>query len=146
MKQSLPPKRLSVEQLEDRSTPSFGVPWFDATSLTLSFVPDGTIISGTPSNLASQLGNNASQQQWQKEILRAYQSWAVEANINVGLAADGGQAMGTPGATGTIRGSEFEVLRTLNYDLRILVRPASFVSRSCGSVLSLSHRGGPLNL
>jgi hypothetical protein len=95
---SPPPKRLSVEQLEDRLTPAFGVPWFDASSLTLSFVPDGTNISGNASNLFTQLSSFTAQQKWQREMLRAYQTWAVQANVNLGLVSDGGQAMGTLGA------------------------------------------------
>ncbi|HUR54846.1 MAG TPA: matrixin family metalloprotease [Gemmataceae bacterium] len=98
MNRSPAPKRLCVEHLEDRCTPTFGVPWFDATSLTLSFVPDGTNISGNGSNLFSQLNSTTAQQTWQREILRAYQTWAVQANVNIGLKADGGQAMGTPGS------------------------------------------------
>ena len=35
---------------------------------------------------------------WQREILRAFQTWAVNANINIGLVTDGGQALGTTGA------------------------------------------------
>src|SRR5437016_9177080 len=98
MTQPFAPRRLSVDQLEDRITPTFGIPWFDGTSLTLSFVPDGTNISGSSSNLFSLLNSTASQQQWQREILRAYQTWAVQANVSVGLVADGGQVMGIPGA------------------------------------------------
>jgi len=98
MKSSPRSKSLSIEQLEDRCTPAFGVPWFDATSLTLSLVPDGTNISGQASNLFSALNSTTAQQTWQREILRAYQTWAVESNINIGLTGDGGQAMGTPGS------------------------------------------------
>src|SRR5437868_5056329 len=98
MSRSLPSKRLLVEQLEDRLTPAFGTPWFDGSSLTLSFTPDGTDISGTPSNLFSLMGSTTAQPQWQREILRAYQTWVAQANLNVGLVADGGQAMGTAGA------------------------------------------------
>lgn len=92
------PQRLSVEHLEEREVPSFGTPWFNGSSLTLSFVPDGTDISGQVSNLYALLGATASQPQWQREILRAYQTWAIEANLNVGLVQDGGQAMGVAGA------------------------------------------------
>src|SRR5262245_1730181 len=98
MSQSLPSQRLSFEQLEDRLTPASGTPWYDGTSLTLSFVPDGTDISGKDSNLSALLGATMTQPQWQREILRAYQTWAVQANLNSGLVADGGQAMGISGA------------------------------------------------
>jgi hypothetical protein len=97
MSQPLPSKRLSVEQLEDRLTPH-GTPWFDGSSLTLSFVPDGTDVSGQPSSLFSLLDAAAPQAQWQREILRAYQTWVVNANLNVGLVADSGLPMGVAGA------------------------------------------------
>jgi len=109
-------RRLSVERLEDRLTPAWGVPWFDGSSLSLSFVPDGTNISGTPSELGSLLGSTTSQAQWQREILKAYQTWAVEANLNVGLVADGGQPMG-------IAGPPQEDIRF--GDIRIGARPLS---------------------
>src|SRR5262245_38932660 len=99
MSQSLSPRRLSFEQLEDRLTPAFGTPWYDGTSLTMSFVPDGTDISGKASNLSALLGATLTQPQWQREILRAYQTWAVRANLNIGLVADGGQALGVSGAS-----------------------------------------------
>src|SRR5262249_32579442 len=35
---------------------------------------------------------------WQREILRAFQTWAVNANIDIGVVADGGQALGALGA------------------------------------------------
>jgi len=98
MSQSLPSRRLSFEALKDRLTPAWHTPWYDGTSLTLSFVPDGTNISGQASNLSALLSTTLTQPQWQREILRAYQTWAVQANLNIGLVADGGQAMGISGA------------------------------------------------
>ena len=45
-----------IECLEDRTTPAtFGVPWGDARNLTLSFVPDGTVIAGHSSTLFQTL-------------------------------------------------------------------------------------------
>lgn len=96
-KSPTPRGRLAIESLEDRCTPAVGVPWLDSTSLTLSFVPDGTDVSGTPSSLSSFFGATPAAT-WQKEILRAYQTWAVQSNINIGLTADGGQSMGVAGA------------------------------------------------
>lgn len=87
------------EALEDRSLPStFGVPWADAEHLTLSFAADGTqtpIGANTLSQVLASAGTNA---QWKLEILRAFQTWAAHANINIGLVADGGQALGSVGA------------------------------------------------
>ncbi|VTR95745.1 peptidase m10a and m12b matrixin and adamalysin : Matrixin OS=Singulisphaera acidiphila (strain ATCC BAA-1392 / DSM 18658 / VKM B-2454 / MOB10) GN=Sinac_4791 PE=4 SV=1: Peptidase_M10 [Gemmata massiliana] len=89
----------TFETLEDRSLPTtFGVPWADPEHLTFSFVPDG---AQTPlgTNSLSQLLNSAgTSPQWKLEILRAFQTWAVNANINIGLVTDGGQVLGAVGA------------------------------------------------
>src|SRR5712671_774136 len=90
--------RLTIEALEDRAVPAtFGVPWSDPSHLTLSFVPDGTPIAGHTSSLFQTLNAVEPTAVWQNEILRAFQTWAVNANINIGLVADGGQAMGVAG-------------------------------------------------
>jgi hypothetical protein len=85
---------LRVESLEVRDTPAvFGTPWPDGEHLTLSFAPDGTSISGIPSNfqqLISQLGPQS-----EYDILEAFQTWAVNANLNIGLVSDNGAAFGT---------------------------------------------------
>jgi hypothetical protein len=87
-----------IELLEDRCTPAtFGVPWPDARHLTLSFAPDGTAIAGHPSNLFDTLNAQMAPSFWQREILRAFQTWAVQANLSVGVVPDGGQPFGTPG-------------------------------------------------
>ncbi|MDB5350336.1 MAG: hypothetical protein JWN86_1583 [Planctomycetota bacterium] len=89
---------LRVESLEDRSVPAtFGVPWGDARHLTLSFVPDGTAIAGHSSTLFQTLDSLQATSTWERAVLRAFQTWAVEANINIGLRADGGQAIGAAG-------------------------------------------------
>ncbi len=76
--------RLNLEQLEDRTAPAvFGNPWPDAPHLTLSFVP-GPAAAAPP--------------EWQGEVLRAFQTWAAHANVNIGLVADGGQPLGADGA------------------------------------------------
>ena len=108
------PLRQSVERLEDRLTPTWGVGWYNPGQLTLSFVPDGTDVSGTASSLHSLLGPDSSA--WQREILRAFQTWAIQTNVNIGLVADGGQALGVPGlAQGDTRFG----------DVRIAARPLS---------------------
>jgi hypothetical protein len=90
---------LGVERLEDRSTPAtFGLPWPDATHLTVSLVPDGTRAGALPSQLFQALNASAPSVVWQTEILRALQTWAVQANVNIGLVPDGGQALGATGA------------------------------------------------
>jgi hypothetical protein len=90
--------KLTLEPLEDRITPvAFGVPWPEASALTLSFAPDGTSINGQPSNLFETLDARLPAKMWQTEILRAFQTWAVAANINIGLVPDGGEPFGTLG-------------------------------------------------
>jgi hypothetical protein len=94
-----PRPRLAVVRLEDRSLPTtFGVPWADPGHLTLSFAPDGTATPYGPSASTQVLGQATPSASWQWEILRAFQTWAANANINIGLVADGGQLLGDVGA------------------------------------------------
>src|SRR5436190_23074007 len=89
---------LAVERLEDRLTPATsGVTWPDGSHLTLSFVPDGTRVGDLSSNLFAAMNGAGSTAAWQREILRAFEAWAAQADINVGVVADGGQPMGTTG-------------------------------------------------
>jgi hypothetical protein len=108
-------KKLDFEWLEDRSTPArFGLPWADP-SLTLSFVPDGADIAGTPSNLHQSLNQVLSEMEWKEDILRAYQTWARHANLNFAVANDDGTAIGT---TGTWQGdSRFGDIRLAGVNL-----------------------------
>jgi hypothetical protein len=83
-------------RLEDRTVPTaFGIPWADPGRLTLSFAPDGTATPVGASSLSTTLRYATG---WQREVLRAYQTWAVNGDLNVALVADGGQALGTSGA------------------------------------------------
>lgn len=95
------PHRLGMgfTALEDRSVPAaFGTPWADPQHLTVSFVPDGTDTQLGDSSLFRTFSKQTSGWTWGYEILRAFQTWASYANINIGLAADGGAPLGTPGA------------------------------------------------
>jgi hypothetical protein len=93
------PSRLTLERLEDRLTPvAFGNPWPDPGHLTVSFAPDGTQVADQTSALFRTFDALAPTSAWQMEVLRAFQTWAVNANINVSVTADGGQPFGTPGA------------------------------------------------
>jgi hypothetical protein len=88
-----------VSPLEDRSLPSgFSTPWPDANSLTLSFVPDGTQTPIGASTLATSLSDLGPAAVWKREILRAFQTWALHANIDIGLTADSGHPIGNIGA------------------------------------------------
>jgi hypothetical protein len=98
--------KLRLEVLEDRCILSvFGNPWPNPGHLTLSFAPDGTTISpysqhslgeGYTSSLFSTLAPLGNPNVWEMEILRAFQTWAVQANINIGLVSDAGGAFGVP--------------------------------------------------
>ena len=91
------PRRLSLQALEDRATPVvWNNPWADPGHLTLSFAPDGTGLRGRPSTLFGELAD-VSAADWQQEALRAFQTWAAQANINLAVVADSGIAFGTPG-------------------------------------------------
>jgi hypothetical protein len=90
------PFRPTLETLEDRSVPAnLTTPWADPQHLTISFVPDGTQVGGAQSNLFSVLDAVAPRDVWQHEVLRSFQSWAAPADIDIGLVADSGDAVGT---------------------------------------------------
>ncbi len=94
----IPSPRLAIERLEERLVPSTtGIAWPEG-NLTLSFVPDGTQVGNYQSNLFSTLNRVGSTGAWQQAVLRAFQTWATPANLNVGVVADGGQPLGTSGA------------------------------------------------
>ena len=87
--------RPRLEPLEERAVPALlGALWQEPQHLTLSFAPDGTDVLGHSSNLSALLGSSGD---WQGAILRAFQTWAAESNINVGVVGDSGLAFGTPG-------------------------------------------------
>src|SRR5262245_52983445 len=89
---------LRLEALEVRATPAvFGEPWLDGRHLTLSFAPDGTLISGVGSTLTTG-GVTLGSETARLEILRAFQTWAANSNLNVGLTGDNGSAFGAAGA------------------------------------------------
>lgn len=96
-----PSRRPRLEALEDRTTPTAATPWLAPGSLTLSFVPDGTPVGNSVSALIQTLDATAPGGVWRAEVLRAFQSWAVHGNVNIGLVADGGQPLG---ATGAVQG------------------------------------------
>ena len=91
--------RLTVEGLEGRDVPAtFGIPWPNGTALTVSFAPDGANVDGSASELHALMARSGlSPAVWQKEILRAVQSWASRADLNVGVVADDGSALGAAG-------------------------------------------------
>lgn len=88
-----------IERLEDRSLPNvtFGVPWADPDHLTMSFAPDGAQTVAGPNTLAATMAQTGTAA-WKREVLRAFQTWAMYTNADIGLVADGGQSFGSAGA------------------------------------------------
>lgn len=107
-----------LDQLEERLAPAqFGIPWTDGTHVTMSFVPDGADIDGTPSVLFQMMqGSGLSAATWQAEVVRAFMAWTSVTNLNVGVVADSGHEIGTSGPT---QGD------TRFGDVRISARPLS---------------------
>lgn len=88
------------ESLEPRSLlDAAGLVWSQQPYLTASFVPDGTLVDGRTSELSSALATLAVESEWQATILRAFQTWAVETNADVGVVGDSGDPLGSPGVT-----------------------------------------------
>src|SRR5437016_13530643 len=108
--------RLALTRLDDRCVPAtWGNPWPDAGRLTLSFAPDGTDVGGTPSELYRLFDGPApapsAAEPWKGEVLRAFQTWAAAANINLRVVADGGQPLGAAGAPqGDVRFGDVRVV------------------------------------
>ena len=88
----------AVEGLESRALLAASAPgWEDVGRLTLSFAPDGTVAAGQASSSFSKLSALGSTAVWQQTILDAFQIWAAQSCINVGLMQDSGVACGVPG-------------------------------------------------
>lgn len=106
-----PLTRPRIEPLETRRLLAvFGNPWPEARSLTLSFPADGTPIGEQPSELRGMLDAVANRERWQEVSLRAFQTWAYHADINVGLRADHGLPFGAPGlSVGDPRFGDFRI-------------------------------------
>lgn len=126
-----------LESLEDRSVPAvFGQPWLDGRHITLSFAADGTLISGVASSLTTALapvGVDAGK----KEILRAFQAWARNGNLNVGLVADSNSAFGTAGALqGDPRFGDIRIgARPMSSDVLAITAPPTLLSPSAGDLI-----------
>ncbi len=87
----------SAESLEPRSLlDSAGLVWNQRPYLTASFAPDGTDVNGQASELSATLASLGDETAWQATILRAFQTWAVETNADVGIVADSGDPFGSP--------------------------------------------------
>ena len=93
---------LSLEHLEPRlALDSSGVLVGVDPHFTLSFAPDGTAVGQELSSLTATMNAippTVANSNWQETILRAFQTWAVNTNADIGLVDDGGQPFGIPGA------------------------------------------------
>jgi hypothetical protein len=91
--------RLSVEALETRLAPAVlsGDAWANPKLITISFVPDGTIVgtNGEQSNLFATFNAKfGSASTWQNIILKAAQVYAQATNVNFALVSDNGTSIG----------------------------------------------------
>ena len=104
-------RHLLGEQLESRLLmATFGVPWAEPRTLSVSFPSDTAQVGGYDNSLRRTLDQVADRRVWQEAALRAFQTWAVSANINVGLVPDRGDDFGAVGlATDDPRFGEFRV-------------------------------------
>ena len=102
---------IRVESLEVRSLlTTYGLPWADPRSLSISFPGEGTPIGGTGNNIRQTLDTVATRGAWQQAALKAFQTWAEVANINVGLVGDRSDAFGAAGlASNDPRFGEFRI-------------------------------------
>jgi hypothetical protein len=95
--------RLVVEQLESRLVPYSvtGNAWPHPQLVTLSFVPDGTIIGSNSSgyiysNLQATFNAKfGSAWAWQSQFLKAAQTWVQQTNINFAVVPDNGAIIGS---------------------------------------------------
>jgi hypothetical protein len=88
-----------LETLEDRLVPYVlsGYTWANP-NVSVSYMPDGTLISSTyASNLFAVYNAAYPQATWQREIARALQTWADVSNLNFHFVADDGSPQGTAG-------------------------------------------------
>jgi hypothetical protein len=91
---------MRLESLERREVlTTFGTPWPDARSLTVSFPTDDAQIGAYSNSLRQVLDQVADRKDWQEAVLRAFQTWAAETNLNIGLASDRGDHFGAVGLT-----------------------------------------------
>jgi hypothetical protein len=95
---------LVVEPLEKRALlyNLSGQAW-DHANLSFSFVPDGTVWDFGSSALFSRLDQIAPKEVWQREVARAFQTWANQTNLNFHQVVDQGGGQFVGGQQGDIR-------------------------------------------
>lgn len=98
-----------------------GGAWPHPELITVSFMPDGTDIGGTPSNLFATMDVKWPTATWQDEILRGLQEWAASSNLNFSVVPDDGSPFGSAGNSGSdnnVQGdSSFGDIRIGAYDM-----------------------------
>lgn len=104
-------RRMTVEQLEDRKLmANFGTAWPAARSLSVSFPTDQAAIGAYRNSAREVLDQVTDRQQWQEATLRAFQTWSVHGNFNIGLVPDRGDDFGAVGlSTNDPRFGEFRI-------------------------------------
>lgn len=104
-------QRLELEALESRQLmANFGTPWPDARSLSVSFPTDQAAVGAYRNAAREVLDQVTDRMQWQEAALRAFQTWSVQANFNVGLVPDRGDDFGAVGlSTNDPRFGEFRI-------------------------------------
>ena len=91
-------KKIDFQTLESRRLlVAFGTPWPEARDLSISFPAEDVQIGSYQNNLHQTLDQVADRDEWQELALRAYQTWAVHADINIGLRNDFDVRFGAPG-------------------------------------------------
>ncbi|MFM7057558.1 MAG: matrixin family metalloprotease [Planctomycetota bacterium] len=101
----------TAEQLEDRQLlAAFGNAWADPRGISISFPAENTPVGSAKNNIRTTLDAVAPRLEWQTTILRAAQSWAENANINIGLVPDRSDSFGAVGlATNDPRFGEIRI-------------------------------------
>lgn len=91
-------RSLKFETLQRREMMTVeSLAWDGASSLRLSFVPDGTRVADQSSNADTVLSRSAAGAEWRSSVAKAFEIWAQYAAINVGVVSDSGDPMGVRG-------------------------------------------------
>ncbi|MDX1927690.1 MAG: dockerin type I domain-containing protein [Pirellulaceae bacterium] len=91
-------RSLRLELLQRREMMTVeSLAWDGASSLRLSFVPDGTPVADQVSNADQVFSNSAAGSEWHASVAKAFEIWAQYAAINVGVVSDSGDPMGVRG-------------------------------------------------
>lgn len=89
---------------------TFGNAWPEPRSLSVSFPSDQAAIGAYRNVARESLDQVTDRLAWQEASLRAFQTWAVQANLNIGLMPDRGDDFGAVGlSTNDPRFGEFRI-------------------------------------